>query len=225
MLGGLIKSVGDVLARGGKPPMFDVPPTLPGLQAVTAADLVARAGITVPPAGVQTTSQLFDYKLNTEQDMLGATQLIAHALPEKLALKWAADSARLVEAKLPPGQKEALAAAQAFQARPSLATREAAALAFEKAGPHGPGGLAAKAASLANIPDGPDIPGADKLVPVSVAGAVITAVALSPRTAPKLPDRPPPLKLDLPSADLPKEPLLPVLPRSGSPSAAKNAAA
>lgn len=227
MLGGFLKSMGGAFGLDAKPPLFVVPSVLPNLQARTAADLVGKAGLTVPvgapdPA-TQSPSQFFNHKLNTEQDMLGVTQGLAHGLPEKTGLQWATDSAKLVENKLPPAQKEALAAAQAFQARPCLANREAAALAAEKARPHGPGGLAAKAASLATVSDGPAIPGGDKLLPVCVAGAVVTAVALSPPSAPKLPEMPPVPKVELALPDLPQAPAAPALPLPGSSLAAKNA--
>ena len=229
MLGGFLKSVGGAFGLDIKPPIFVVPSVLPNLQARTAADIVGKAGLTVPvgapdPA-TQSPAQFLSHKLNTEQDMLGVTQGLAHGLPEKSGLQWATDSAKLVENKLPPAQKEALTAAQAFQTRPCLANREAAALAAEKAGPHGPGGLAAKAASFASVPDGPAIPGAGTLVPACVAGAVVTAVALSPPSAPKLPEMPPAPKMDLAAPTLPKQLAPTALPLPGSPAAVKNAAA
>ena len=228
MLGTLIKSVGGALGLAPSMPAFNVPPTLPNLQARTAADLVAKAGLT-PPAGApapstQTVAQFLNHKLNTEHDMLGATQAIAHGLPQKAGLQWATDSAKRVENKLPPAQKSAIAAAEAFQSSPSPATRAAAAAAAESAGSHGPGGLAAKAASLAAVPGVASPPGGDQLLPVCVTGAVVTAVALSSPRAPELPDAPTIPKLEINAPALVAQPAVP-LPQPDSAAAAKNAAA
>ena len=226
---GLLKSFGNAIGLAPSAPEFDVSPTLPLLQARTAAALVAKAGLTVlpgePDPAALTASQFLGYKLNVSQDMLGATQAIAHGLPESKGLQWATDSAKLVEHKLSPSQKNALAAAQAFQASPSLITRNGAAAAAEKAGPNGPGGLAAKAASLGSVPGAAPIPGAEKLLPVCVAGAVVTAVALSPSSAPKLSETPTAPKLDIPLAAVPRQPLPPQALPPGSAAAAKNVAA
>jgi hypothetical protein len=229
MLGSFLKSVGGVFGLDAKPPLFVVPSVLPNLQVRTAADLAGKAGLAVPSGApdpaTQSPAQYLSWKLNTEQDMLGVTQGLAHGLPEKANLQWATDSARLVENKLPPAQKEALAAAQAFQARPSLITRQNAAMAAEKAGPHGPGGLAAKAASLASVPDGPAIPGAATLVPACVVGAVVTAVALSPPSVRKLPEMPPAPRMEVAAPDLSKQFAPIAAPTAGSPAAIKNATA
>lgn len=227
MLGSFLKTVGSALGLAPEAPEFVVPETLPKIPAKTAAELVAKAGLDVPPGAAnpatQTPAQFLSEKLNTEQDMLGATQALAHGLPEKDGLQWAADSAKLVEAKLPPAQKEALAAAQAFNANPSLAARDSAAAAADKAGLHGPGGLAAKAVSFANVAGAPAIEGGDKVLPALVAGTVVIAASLSPRSAKPLPETPAAPKLDLPAADLPKKPLAPVRPAPGSPEAIKTA--
>lgn len=228
MLVNLLNSVGGALGLAPAAPQFAVPAALPGIQARSGAELVSRAGLPVParsPSATQTPTQLLDRKLNVEQDMLGATQVLAFALPERKGLQWATDSAKLVEHKLPPAQKSALAAAQAFQANPTVETRNAAAAAAATAGSHGPGGLAAKAASLATVPGLPPEPGADKLLPVCVAGTVVLAASLSPPSAPKPPDVPAIPILEVPRADLPAQPLAPVLPQPGSIAAAKTAAA
>jgi hypothetical protein len=229
MLGDFLKSVGGAFGFDSKPPVFTVPAAMPNFQARTGAELVSKAGLTVPSGApdpaTQSSAQFLSHRLNTEHDMLGATQGLAHGLPEKSGLRWAMDSAKLVENKLPPAQQQALAAAEAFHAWPCLATRADAALAAEKAGVNGPGGLAAKAASLASVPDGPPIPGGDKLLPVCVAGAVVTAAALSPPSVKTLPETLPLPKAGVASSELPPAPTLPVLPVPGSSAALKSVAA
>lgn len=230
MFGKLFKSVGSALGVAPEAPVFEVPATLPKIQAANAAELVAKAGLDVPPGApnpaTQTPAQFLGEKLNKEQDMLGATKAIAHGLPEKDGLKWATDSAKLVEAKLPPEQKEALAAAEAFNANPSLATREAAAAAADKAGMLGPGGLAAKAASVAQAPNAPVVEGGSKVLPSLVTGAVVLAASLSPKGAKPIVEKPAEPKLALPEIEIPKTPAAPlkaVTPPPGSEDAIKTA--
>jgi hypothetical protein len=229
VISGFVKSLTSAVGLAPKPTVFDVPLSLSGMSETDARKLAhcadLQAGAETAVGSTVSTSELLHVLLNQKQDMLGATRVLAHGLPEKRGLQWAADSAQVVDSKLPPPQKEALAAARGFQARPCLATRDAAALAAEKAGVHGPGGLAAKAASLASVPDGPAIAGGDKLFPVCVVGAVITAVALSPPSAPKLPEALPVRKADVALPDKPQAPATPVLPAPGSSAALKSAAA
>lgn len=223
MLGFFAKALGLAPAA----PEFVVPDALPKISAQNAAELAAKAGFDVPTGATdlatQTPAQFIRAKLNTEQDMLGSVKSIAHGLPEKDGIQWATDSADLVAAKLPPAQQEALAAAKAFQASPSLATRDAAAAAAEKAGPLGPGGLAAKAVSFATVAGAPVIKGGDKAIPALVTGAVVLAAALSPKSAKPIEATATPVKPQMPAAEPPKAPV-PVPPvERGSAAAARNA--
>ena len=213
MLGNLLKSVGATLGLAPtKPPEFEVPAVLPKLQAKPTSEVIQASGMDAAlfaSAGSGlTTSKLLEIALNQQHDMLGATKAIAHALPQKEAVKWAADSARMVESKLPPEQKQALASADAFNERPSLSTRDAAATAAKKAGTNGPGGLAAQAAAFADVPGAPSIPGGDSLLPTCVTGAVVLAASISPPAVKAMPEFSPITTAAIPP---PKSPGAPVV--------------
>jgi len=212
-------------------PVFKVPAVLPKLQSLTAKELLEKTGVSAIAGGPDLTkisvSELLGNLLNQRQDMLGATKTLAHALPPKTGVKWAADSARAVEAKLPPEQKDALRAADAFHENPSAANRDAAAKAAAKAGPAGPGGLAAQAASLCDVPDGPPVPGGATLVPTCVTGAVVLAASISPPSIAKMPETSPiPSRIgEVPATPVPTVPVaVPAVPPN-SPAAIKNALA
>lgn len=212
-------------------PVFKVPAALPKLRAVTTQELMEKAGVSapteVPDLARKSVSDLLSLLLNQQQDMLGATKTLAQALPPKTGVKWAADSARAVEAKLPPEQKEAIRAADTFHENPTAANREAAAKASAKAGPAGPGGLAAQAASFCDVPDGPPIPGGAALVPTCVTGAVVLAASLSPPSITKMPEFKAPSVPPASAAKIPLPPApgvpaaLPLVPPN-SPAAIKN---
>lgn len=229
MFGTLAKAFG---LGAPEAPVFKVPAALPKLGTVTTQELMEKAGVTapvdVPDLARKSVSELLSVLLNQQQDMLGATKTLAQALPPKTGVKWAADSARAVEAKLPPEQKEAIRAADAFHEHPTAANRDAAAKASEKAGPAGPGGLAAQAASLCDVPDGPPIPGGATLVPTCVTGAVVLAASLSPPSITKMPEFKAPAVPALGAVKIPSAPALaapttlPVVPPN-TPAAIKNA--
>jgi hypothetical protein len=193
MFGTIMKSVGGALGLAPRAPEFPVPGALPNLHVHTGADLVGRAGLMVASGRAEPAAQnpvaLLDQLLNRDRDMLGATKVIAHGLSQRDGIAWAVGSCRRVEAKLSPGDREALAAADAWAKFPSAANRTRAAVAAERAGLQSPAGLAAKAASMADVPDAPTVPGGESLVPACVVGAVATAVALPPKLA-KTPEKP-----------------------------------
>jgi hypothetical protein len=238
MLGGLIRSVGSSLGmKAPEAPKFEVPSALPGIKAPSAAALAEKAGLKVTPempAGpTDSPSKLIGHLLNEKEDMLGATQAIAHGLPPKEGVKWAVDSCKKVEGKLPAEGGEAVKAAEALTALPNAANRAAAAAAATKAGLQSPAGMAAKAASMLDVPDAPKIPGADKVIPALVIGTVASAASLSAKP-PAKPGAPVLPKLELPAmdpakieamvADAAKQPPAPPPPGPGSPESARNAA-
>lgn len=229
MLGGLLKSIGSSLGLAApKPPVFAVPAALPGLQVPSAAALVEKAGVKLGPEAIgasRDASALLEHLLNEKQDMLAATQVLAHGLPPREGVKWAVDSCKRVESKLPPEARQAIMAADEFALVPNASNRALATATAEKVGLQSPAGLAAKAASLANVPDAPPIPGGEKLVPACVAGSVICAVALSAAK----PAKPEVAKPTLVMPELPKAaaaaqlPPVAPLPGPGSPESARNA--
>jgi len=225
----MFSSLAKVFGLGApEAPVFKVPAALPKLQGATTKELMEKAGVTapveVPDLARKSVSELLSLLLNQQQDMLGATKTLAQALPQKTGVKWAADSARAVEAKLPPEQKEAIRAADAFHENPSAAKREAAAQAARKAGPAGPGGLAAQAASFCDVPDGPPVPGGATLVPTCVTGAVAMAASLSPASIAQMPEFAPPVVQATapPSPPSSKVPSIPPTVSPHSPAAIKN---
>lgn len=228
MFSGLLKSVTSAVGLSPEAPKFEVPSALPNFPGVTGAALAEKAGMHVPPntspARIGATSQLLDLLLNQHQDMLGATRVIAHGLPQRDGVRWAVNSCRKVEVKLLPEQRAAIAAADAFANNPCAANRERAAAMSESVGMQNPAGLAAKAASLADVPDAPAIPGANQLVPTCVVGAVASAVALSSKGA-KSPAGSPVTKVSIPQPDLKMTAAVPPPPGPGSPESARNASA
>jgi hypothetical protein len=216
MLSNLLKAVGI-----GKAPEFVVPATLPKLGSLTSAELLKRAGLALPPGASPTmpVPELLSHVLNSRQDPVTATKLLANGLPQKEGVKWAADSARMVESKLPPLQKEALKAADAFDANPTAGTRDEARKRAKAAGPNGPGSLAAEAAGVSDVPGTEPVPERASVQPAMVAGAVMVAASIAPPAVKVMPDFPvataaPPLP------DPPSKPLAPVPPPDPGSSAA-----
>lgn len=236
MFGGILKAIGSAFgAAPPKAPAFDVPTTLPALGDTSAAALAEKVGLKLaadaPVAKTNSAPELVSHLLNEKEDMLGATQALAHGLPPQDGVKWAVDSCKKIEDKLPPEGREAIAAADAFARMPNAANRAAAAAASAKAGLESPAGLAAKAASLAPATDAPAVPGADKVLPALISGAIVCAVALSAakpkpkdaaaKAAEKTPP-PPPAPANAAAAGAPPAPAPPP-PGPGSPESARNA--
>ncbi len=233
-----MKSVGSSLGMiAPAAPKFEVPSALPGIKAPSAAALAGKAGLKITPempAGpTDSPSKLIGHLLNEKEDMLGATQSIAHGLPPKESVKWAVESCRKVEGRLPAGDMDAVKAAEALTALPNAANRATAGAAAAKAGLQSPAGMAAKAASMLDVPDAPNIPGADKVIPALVTGTVASAASLSAKP-PAKPGVPVPPKPELPAMDAAKVqelvdaaaklPPAPLPPGPGSPESARNAA-
>jgi hypothetical protein len=224
MLSGLFKSVTSAVGLSPQAPKFGVPSALPNITATTGAALAEKAGLQMPAgtslAPMGAPAGLIDELLNHNQDMLGATKVIAHGLPQRDGVRWAVTACRKIENKLPPKHREAIDAADAFATTPNAANRARAAAASESAGLQSPAGIAAKAASMADVPDAPAIPGGDQLVPTCVVGAVAGAVALSPKAA-KFTETLPDPKAATPQVEL-TQVAMPPPPGPGSPESARN---
>lgn len=244
MIGGLFKSLGSSLGLSApEAPKYEVPTTLPNLTTQSAAVVSEKAGLVPPTSGsapggapggtTGTVAQLLDKQLNQDQDMLGATKTLAHGMPQKEGVKWAAESCKVVQDKLPPEQRQAIVAADEFALVPNASNRTKAAAAAAKVDPNSPAGMAAKAASLADVPDGPAVPGSKSLVPTLVVGTVSMCVATAAKPAkPAAPTAP---TLAVPQLQVPAAPTLkvaapaapkaPAAPQPGTPEAARNASA
>jgi hypothetical protein len=108
---------------------------------------------------------------------------LAHALPKREAVGWAARCARLSGGPKSPEQQTALEAVERWRLEPSEELRRAALAAAEKAQLNNPAGCAALAVfftggSLAP-PDVPVVPPGEGLTARAVAGAVLMAAVVS----------------------------------------------
>src|SRR5215472_13931070 len=140
------------------PPPPSVPPIPPHLPKITAPS-AAQIGQTSSPspeaqallAPHQTPSQY----LNALQDKHMGGEMVktmAHGLPDREGVHWAASSAEKVSDKLPHDELNAMKAAQTWVKNPSSENQSAAAAAAAKANFKGPGALAAQGAAWAQPP-------------------------------------------------------------------------
>jgi hypothetical protein len=177
-------------AAGPKGPAFQppaIPAQLPKIAAPTAAEIAKSSApkpeaMEVLKANPQQTPSQFLGALQEKQMGDEMVKTLAHGLPDREGVAWAAQSAQTVADKLPPADVQALQAAQAWTKTPTAATQAAAATAAEKAGMTGPGGMAAQAAAWAKPAIPPAAPAAGvtlpRLAPFAVAGAVQLAAAI-----------------------------------------------
>ncbi len=186
-----------------------VPAVLPKFTAPTALDL-AQASQPGPAAQALLTPQQTppQYLAALQEKQMGdeMVKALAHGMPDREGVQWAALSAEKVSDKLPPADLDALKAAKAWAANPSPETQAAAAAAAAKTDLTGPGALAAQGAAW-SAPAGS---GAPRLTPQAVTAAVLLSaaiVAFPKFAAPKAPAAP-----AAPSAVPLPEPLKPVLP-------------
>ncbi len=202
----------------GPPPPPAVPVALPKITLPTAAQIAqssqpgAAAQQLLTPQ--QTPSQ---YLAALQEKQMGdeMVKTMAHGLPDKEGVMWAAQSAGKVADKLPATDVQAMQAAQAWAQNPSPATQAAAAAAAAKTDLQGPGAWAAQAAAWAK----PDVPAATRLTPHAVSAAVLlaSAIAANPKlTAPKVQVPAPTLPASaMPAVEVPQA----AAPQSGPPPA------
>lgn len=112
---------------------------------------------------------------------------MAHGMPDREGVHWAAQSAQKVSDKLPPADVQAMQAAQTWVKDPTDANQAAAAAAAAKTDYRGPGALAAQGAAWAK-PATPAVPQAGaaatpRLTPHAVAGSVLLSSAIQANPA------------------------------------------
>jgi hypothetical protein len=129
-----------------------------------------------------------------------ALKFLAYALPEREAVWWLCQSARLVEGSLNSAELQALAAAEKWVKDPSASNKSAAQKAAGNTDKTGPGGWAAQAAAWSQDSNGPPPPAGKSSAPPdptagltapAVSGGILLAAGLvgKPRMPePKLPD-------------------------------------
>lgn len=115
--------------------------------------------------------------LNEGRVVDGVTQL-AETLPEKDAIRWAADASEMTKAAKPAADSAATSAARAWLREPSASAQTTAATAAREAGHQGPGAWAAQAAAWAQPAENSAAAASSAPSPL-VAGAVKGAVLLA----------------------------------------------
>ncbi len=191
---------------------FNVPAALPRLEGQSAAAISQRAG-QAPLAGAPDRPAGYIDALLKQQRPVEAAGVLAHGLPEKDGVRWAADSSEMVAAKQTPADAAATQAAKQWIAQPTSANQAAAADAASKAGHGGPGAWAAQAAAWT----GPSAPAAaatapGPLVSKAVLGSVMLSAAMN-KPGLQIPAVP---TLNTPTVAAPAQPALPPEATSGS---------
>jgi hypothetical protein len=185
-----------------------VPQQLPKIQAPTAAEIAKQsnpspAAQEVLAANPQQTPPQY---LNTLQEKQMGDEMVktmAHGMPDREGVQWAAQSADKVSGQLPPQEVEASQAAQAWAKNPTPENKAAAAAAAAKGGCRGPGSLAAQGAAWSQpsapaAPAAPGAPAAPRMTPYAVTGAVLMAAAIKANPAAAVPT------LQAPTLEAPK---------------------
>ena len=212
------------------PPMQlpPVPAQLPKIGAPTAAQICQASDPSPAAQKLLTPQQTPSQYLNTLQDHQMGDEMVktlAHGMPDREGVAWAAQSAEKVSGSLPPADVEAMQAAKAWSANPTPETQAAAAAAAAKTDMQGPGALAAqgaawaKPAASAGAPAGASTSGAmatPRLTPLAVSGSVLlsSAIAANPQVAaPKVPTA------AAPTLKIPEVPQMPQAPQLNVPAA------
>src|SRR5713101_5878311 len=131
-----------------------VPAHLPKITAPTAAEIAKTSQPSPAAQGIlnanpkQTPPQ---YLGALQEKQMGGDMVktMAHGLPDREGVHWAAQSASKVSDKLPPSDVHAMQAAQTWAKNPTPENKAAAAAAAAKTDYRGPGGLAAQGAAWA----------------------------------------------------------------------------
>jgi hypothetical protein len=160
------------------------------IQAVTAAEICQEFELDPAAKALLVPGQNpTDFLQALEKGRLAgeAVKLLAYGLPEREAVWWLCQSARVVEGNLNLAEKEALEAAEKWVKVPSSGNKEATGEAAAKTDMTGPGGWAAQAAMWSThpapytpkgtIPITPAGP-TDGLTAPAVAGGILLAAGL-----------------------------------------------
>jgi hypothetical protein len=169
-----------------------VPAHLPKLTSPTAAQLAQSSHPSPAAQALLTPQQTPAQHLQLMQEHhLGGDMVktLAHGLPDREGVHWAAKSAEQVSDKLPPHELQGMKAAQAWSQNPTPENQAAAAAAASHGGCRGPGSMAAQGAAWAQ-PSAPAAPGAaaaPRLTPHAVTGAVLMSAGIKARPATTIP--------------------------------------
>jgi hypothetical protein len=186
---------------------------LPKVPAPTAAGICARSKPSAEGKALLTpgmTPGQYLTALDKNKRPVDSVHFLAHGLPEKDSICWAAQSSRLVAPKLSAPELHSLQLTEAWLKDPRPDLRASIAASLGKVDFTGPGSWTAQAALWAAVPGVPPIPPvpgmpAVPLVAAAVAGAILLSAGLM--IGPAMPPIPQP-KLALPMVPLPPEMLL-----------------
>jgi hypothetical protein len=180
-------------------PSLQIPTQLPKISAPTAAQIAQSAEPSAGAKTLLTPQQTPSQYLNAlQQKHMGPDMVktLAHGMPDREGVHWAAQSAEKVSEKLPPHELDAMKAAQAWVKNPTPANQTAASAAAAKTNFQGPGAWAAQGAAWAQpataTPGAGAAPAAAasaaaRLTPHAVSGAVLSAAAIKANPALALP--------------------------------------
>jgi hypothetical protein len=176
-----------------KPMQYPAVPTqLPKISAPNAGQIAQQSQLSPAAQALVKPQQTPAQHLQAMQDQhLGPDMVktLAHGMPDREGVHWAAQSAEKVSDKLPPHEVQAMKAAQAWAKNPTPANQAAAGDAAAQGGRRGPGSLAAQGAAWSQ-PATPALPGAlatPRLTPHAVSGSVLMASALQAHPALAMP--------------------------------------
>lgn len=162
-------------------------PPLTKIEAKTAAEICSRFELSEPAQALPReglSPATFLERLIDERQLRDAVGFLAHALPNREAIAWAAGCTRAVcLAAMKPEQLAALEAAERWCRQPSEELRRAAMAAAEKSQLNNPAGCVALAVFLSGgslaPPTAPVVPPAEGLTSRAAAGAILIAAVVS----------------------------------------------
>jgi hypothetical protein len=178
-----------------KPAPFQAPPVpaqLPKINAPTAAQIAQTSQPSPAAQKLLTPQQTPAQHLQALQDNhLGGDMVktMAHGMPDREGVHWAAQSAEKVSDKLPPHEVQGMNAAQAWAKNPTPENQAAAAAAAAQGGCRGPGSMAAQGAAWAQpiTPAAPGAAAAPRLTPHAVTGSVLMSAGIKANPAVTVP--------------------------------------
>lgn len=169
--------------KSAPPPLTPVPAQLPKITAPTAAQIAKDSQPSAAAQALLTPQQTPSQYLNALQEKQMGPEMVktlAHGMPDREGVGWAAQSAEKVSDKLPPDDLGAMKAAQAWVKSPTPENQAAAGAAAAKTNFSGPGAWSAQGAAWAN--PAPTAAG-PRLTPHAVTGAVQLAASIQANPA------------------------------------------
>jgi hypothetical protein len=195
------------------PPSYSpIPAELPKIAAPKAVQIAEAASPSPEAQALLTPQQTPSQYLNALQEKHMGGEMVktmAHGLPDREGVHWAASSAAKVSDKLPPDDLNAMKAAQAWVKSPTPSNQAAASAAAAATNFKGPGAFAAQGAAWAQPPASggalPAAAAAPRLTPHAVNSAVMMSSSIQANPALAAPTA------QLPTLAAPAAPAAPIL--------------